>query len=93
MTTAEARRVQRAESEAQYRAYREAREARAAEVRAQREAAADQRRAEKAAEAAARRRSQEITTTVRIVGRVASSRTGQSIIRSIFGTLLGGSKR
>ncbi len=68
---------------------RSSREAATAQRRADREAAAAQRREERAAEAAARRRSQEITTTVRTVGRVATSRTGQSLIRSIFGTLLG----
>ncbi len=93
----------KAESEAAYRQYRMEREAQQAAARAQREAAtaqrqadkqaaADQRRAEKAAEAAARRREREITTTVRTVGRVATSRTGQSLIRSIFGTLLGGKR-
>ncbi len=93
MTAAEQRRIQHAESELEYRRIRMEREAAEAQRRAERQAAADQRRAQREAEAAARRREREITTTVRTVGRVATSRTGQSIIRSVFGTLFGGPKR
>jgi DNA helicase HerA-like ATPase len=91
----------RAENEAAYRANSEAREAQAAANRAAREAAADQRRAdreasaeqrrqEKAAAAAERERQRTIQTTVRTAGRIATSRTGQSLLRSVFGTLFGG---
>jgi len=93
MTAAEQRRVQHAESEAEYRRIRVEREMAEAQRRADRDAAADQRRAQREAEAAARRHEREITTTVRTVGRVATSRTGQSIIRSIFDTLFGSPKR
>jgi DNA helicase HerA-like ATPase len=92
MSPAEQRSVQHAETEAEYRRIRLEREAAQAQQRADRQAAADQRRAAKAAEAAAKRREREITTTVRTVGRVATSRTGQSIIRSVFGTLFGGKR-
>jgi DNA helicase HerA-like ATPase len=81
--------VQRAESETAYRRNRIEREMQAAQRRAEREAAAQQRRAETAARADARRREREITTTVRTVGRIATSRAGQSLIRSVFGTLFG----
>ena len=90
MTATEQRRVQHAETEAEYRRIRMEREAAAAQRRAERTAAVDQRRAEKAAEVAARRREREITTTVRTVGRVATSRAGQNIIRGVLGTLFGG---
>lgn len=92
MTAAEHRRVQRAETEAEYRRIRMEREAAEAQRRADRQAATDQRRDQREAEAAARRREREITATVRTVGRVATSRTGQSIIRTIFGTLFGGKR-
>jgi DNA helicase HerA-like ATPase len=46
--------------------------------------------AQKQAEQDARRREREMETTVRTVGRVATSRTGQSLIRGVLGTLFGG---
>jgi len=73
--------------------WRMEREAAEAQHRAERRAEAAQRWAQKQAEAEARRRSREYETTVRTVGRIATSRTGQSVIRSIFGTLFGGPKR
>jgi uncharacterized protein len=41
----------------------------------------------------ARRRDREVQTTIRTVGRVATSRTGQSVIRGILGGLFGGGKK
>jgi hypothetical protein len=83
----------RAETEATYRQNRMEREAAAAQRRSEREAVAEQRRQQKAAAAADRERQRTIQTTVRTAGRIATSRTGQNVLRSIFGTLFGGSKR
>ena len=83
-TATEARRIQRAETEAEYRRIRLEREAIQTQRRAEREAAADRRRAEREAAADARRRQREITTTVRTVGRVATSRSDRaSSVRSL----------
>jgi uncharacterized protein (DUF697 family) len=64
------------------------------QVRAQeqeRKAAERERKAEeREAKIAERERQRTINTTVRTVGRVATSRLGQSLIRGVFGTIFGG---
>jgi uncharacterized protein len=71
---------------------RQAREQAQAEVRAQREADRDARAARRDAAAAARQRERMVETGVRTAGRVLGSRTGQSILRGVFGTLFGGGR-
>jgi hypothetical protein len=78
----QAREIARAQREAAAEARREQREADAERRRQQREAAAEERQ---------RRRMME--TGVRTAGRVLSSRTGQTILRGVFGTLFGGGRR
>ena len=58
-------------------------------ARAQREAERARQAREREERAAARSRERMIETTVRTTGRVLTSRGGQSILRGIFGTLLG----
>lgn len=52
-----------------------------------------QRQQQREAAAAARQRDRMVETGVRTVGRVLTSRSGQSLIRGVFGTLLGGGRR
>ena len=73
---------------AQYRAELQ-RQVRAQE--AERKAEERERKAqEREAKVAERARQRTINTTVRTVGRVATSRLGQSLIRGVFGTIFGG---
>jgi hypothetical protein len=73
---------------AQYRAELQ-RQVRAQE--AERKAEERERKAqEREAKVAERERQRTINTTVRTVGRVATSRLGQSLIRGVFGTIFGG---
>jgi hypothetical protein len=65
-----------------------AREAR----RAEREAQRAQRQAEKERAAAERARQRTIRTSINTAGRVLTSRTTQTVIRGILGTLLGGKR-
>ena len=68
---------------------RQAREARAAQKAYEREVKAQQ----KAAEKAARDRQRSIDNAIRTGGRVMTSRTGQSILRGVFDTILGGGRK
>ena len=68
---------------------RQAREARAAQKAYEREMKAQQ----KAAERAARDRQRSIDNAIRTGGRVMTSRTGQSILRGVFDTILGGGRK
>jgi DNA helicase HerA-like ATPase len=68
---------------------RQAREMAAAQRAAERERKAR----ERADRAAARQRERTIETGIRTAGRVATSRAGQSLLRGIFDTLLGGRPR
>ena len=52
-----------------------------------------QRQQQREAAAAARQRDRMVETGVRTVGRVLTSSSGQSLIRGVFGTLLGGGRR
>jgi uncharacterized protein (DUF697 family) len=73
---------------AQYRAELQ-RQVRAQEL--ERRAQERERKAEERdARVAERARQRTINTTVRTVGRVATSRLGQSLIRGVFGTIFGG---
>jgi uncharacterized protein len=58
-------------------------------ARAQREAEQARKAREREERAAARSRDRMIETTVRTTGRVLTSRSGQSILRGIFGTIFG----
>jgi DNA helicase HerA-like ATPase len=62
---------------------------------AQRQHQADmlERQQQREAAAAARQRDRMVETGVRTVGRVLTSSSGQSLIRGVFGTLLGGGRR
>jgi DNA helicase HerA-like ATPase len=68
---------------------RQARELARAQRDAEREAERARRAREREERAAARARERMIETTVRTTGRVLTSRGGQSLLRGIFGTLLG----
>jgi hypothetical protein len=73
---------------AQYRAELQ-RQVRAQEVERKAEER-DRKAQEREAKVAERARQRTINTTVRTVGRVATSRLGQSLIRGVFGTIFGG---
>jgi hypothetical protein len=61
-------------------------------ARAQREAEAERKRRERETRAEERQRQKTIETSIRTAGRVATSRVGQSILRGVFDTLLGGGR-
>jgi len=61
--------------------------------RARREAERARKAREREARAAERQRQRTIETGIRTAGRVATSRVGQSILRGVFDTLLGGGRR
>ena len=66
----------------------------ARELEAARRAAERERKAQERARAAAeRQREKTVETTIRTVGRVASSSAGQSLLRGVFGTIFGTGKR
>jgi DNA helicase HerA-like ATPase len=71
---------------------RQAREQAKEEARVQRDAERERRAAQREAATAARQRERMMETGVRTAGRVLSSRTGQSILRGVFGTLFGGGR-
>ena len=60
---------------------------------AQREADRRRREAAREARADARARDRMVETGVRTAGRVVTSRVGQDLLRSVFGTLFGGKGR
>ena len=97
ITAREQRAINSAETQEEWarrRMEREAAEtARRQEAAAQRREQAAERAAQKRADAEARRHQRQVDATIRTAGRVATSRAGQSVIRDILGTLLGGSKR
>ena len=72
---------------------RQQKELEAAQKAAAREAERQRRAEEKAAAAAAKARQKTLDTAIRTGGDVLTSRTGQDLIRGIFGTLFGGGKR
>jgi DNA helicase HerA-like ATPase len=72
---------------------RQQKELEAAQKAAAREAERQRRAEEKAAMAAAKARQRTIDTAIRTGGDLLTSRTGQDLIRGIFGTLFGGGKR
>ena len=73
---------------------RRAIEKRARELETARRAAERERKAqERARLAAERQREKTMETTIRTVGRVASSSAGQSLLRGVFGTIFGTGKR
>ena len=72
---------------------RQQKELEAAQKAAAREAERQRRAEEKAAVAAAKARQRTIDTAIRTGGDLLTSRTGQDLIRGIFGTLFGGGKR
>ena len=57
------------------------------------EAERERKAAARAAQAAQRQRERMVETSIRTVGRVATSSVGQSLIRGVFGTIFGGGKR
>jgi DNA helicase HerA-like ATPase len=72
---------------------RQQKELEAAQKAAAREAERQRRAEEKAAASAAKARQKTIDTAIRTGGDLLTSRTGQDLIRGIFGTLFGGGKR
>jgi DNA helicase HerA-like ATPase len=72
---------------------RQQKELEAAQKAAAKEAERQRRAEEKAAAAAAKARQKTIDTAIRTGGDLLTSRTGQDLIRGIFGTLFGGGKR
>jgi DNA helicase HerA-like ATPase len=72
---------------------RQQKELEAAQKAAAREAERQRRAEEKAAAAAAKARQKTLDTAIRTGGDLLTSRTGQDLIRGIFGTLFGGGKR
>jgi hypothetical protein len=72
---------------------RQQKEAEAAQRAAAKEAERQRRAEEKAAVAAAKARQKTLDTAIRTGGDLITSRTGQDLIRGIFGTLFGGGKR
>ena len=72
---------------------RQQKEMEAAQKAAAREAERQRRAEEKAAVAAAKARQKTIDTALRTGGDIITSRTGQDLIRGIFGTLFGGGKK
>ncbi|MCJ7709261.1 MAG: DUF853 domain-containing protein [Chloroflexi bacterium] len=73
---------------------RRAIEKRARELEAARRAAERERKAqERATKAAERQRQKTMETAIRTAGRVATSRSGQSLIRGVFDTIFGAGKR
>jgi DNA helicase HerA-like ATPase len=72
---------------------RQQKEAEAAQRAAAKEAERQRRAEEKAALQAAKARQKTLDTAIRTGGDLITSRTGQDLIRGIFGTLFGGGKR
>jgi hypothetical protein len=72
---------------------RQQKDAEAAQRAAAKEAERQRRAEEKAAVAAAKARQKTLDTAIRTGGDLITSRTGQDLIRGIFGTLFGGGKR
>ena len=72
---------------------RQQKELETAQKAAAREAERQRRAEEKAAAAAAKARQKTLDTAIRTGGDLLTSRTGQDLIRGIFGTLFGGGKR